>query len=263
MKGFFGEHLYRLYIVVLKLVITIVPTISAIMVIIKQLILPLVSQEGLTNFIVILTSSIITTYFIVMIRCAIAVTLVFVILKLFNVEIWEEKLEDLENILQNKHPKLNSISRVEASFELVGILIILWFLCLHPELIAAYQIENGNLMPLTSLFNQNVLAFYHPLILGVYGFGFLLGSLKLLIGQWSIGLAVGNLVYKGGAFLLLSSMLINQSLFNKEFFITLMPFTTLNLMDYWSGISYMTLIIVAIVTFFEVISPFIKALRSV
>ena len=80
MKDFFGEHLYRLYIVVLKLVITIVPTISAIMAIIKQLMLPLVSQEGVTNFIIILTSSIVTTYFIVMIRCAIAVTLIFVIL---------------------------------------------------------------------------------------------------------------------------------------------------------------------------------------
>lgn len=114
--------------------------------------------------------------------------------------------------------KQNDISRVKTCFEFLGILLMIWLLCLHPEFIAIYRIDQGELTAVTPLFNEMVLSFYHPLILAVYGVGLILSCLKFIFVRWTMALAIGNLIYEVGGFLLLNCLLMNRSLFNEQFF---------------------------------------------
>ena len=66
--------------------------------------------------------------------------------------------------------------------------------------------------------NSSVLIFYHPMIIAVYSVGFILSIGKLLIRRWSLGLAILHFVYKAGVCLLLCFIIMNQSVFNPEFF---------------------------------------------
>ncbi len=262
MRDFFGEYLYRFYLVVLKLVLTIVPAIAVIMEVIQKFMIHPIHQRGVVGFIKILTFSITVTFFKVAVVCAIWVTIIFLVLKVFQIKIEPEKVEGLEHLVHRNKDNIKSISRLESIIELIGILFIIWILCLHPEVISIYRINEGELIAYPPLFNTNVLEFYHPLILSVYGFGILFTILKLLIGQWSIGLSIAHLIYKIGGFLLLSCMVINSGLFNEAFFAFLFPFTDFNLLDYWSNISYITIAVAGICTFFEIISPFSKIFKS-
>ena len=55
MRDFFGEYLYRFYLVVLKLVLMIVPVIAVIMEVIQKFMIHPIHQRGLVSFIKILT----------------------------------------------------------------------------------------------------------------------------------------------------------------------------------------------------------------
>lgn len=262
MRDFLGENLYRFYLVVLKLVLTIVPMIFVIMEVIQKMMIHPDYQLGIVGLITMLTFTIAITFFKIAVSCTIWITITFLILKILKVNISLENVKELENLVYRSRDNIRSISRIESLIELIGILFIVWVLCIRPEIISIYRFDEGELVAQTPLFNTDVLVFYHPLILGVYGFGFLFTIVKFFTGQWSIGLSIAHLIFRLGGFLLLGFMIINRGLFNAAFFQFLFPFTEFNLLDYWSNISYITIVVAGICTFFEIVAPFSKLLKK-
>lgn len=258
MRQFFGDYMYRLYLSVLKLVLSIIPTIAVILGFINQFF----HQSGVNTiqFISVLTFVIIRIWINVVISCTVCVTIVFLLLKFCQIEIGEERVETFENIFKQSK---NSISRGETIIEIIGMLFLLWLLCFRPQYISTYSLKGGNLTPLTPLFNSSMLSFYHPIILAVYGIGILLAIGKLILGKWSIGLSIVHLIYKVGACLLFCLLITNQSLFNPAFFNQLFIGRSFEVMDYWEPFSKVMMIGMVMVTCFDVINPFSKIIKSI
>lgn len=262
MRQFFGDYMYRFYIAVLKLVLTIVPIISIILVVLNQFFYQNDYPVNSIHFFSMLLFLIIKTWINVVISCAFWVSAVFILLKVCHIEIGEQKIESLEHLF-NQSKTSSSISTTETVLEMLGIMILIWFLCFKPEYISSYTLHDHQLTPLTPLFNSSVLAFYRPMILAVYGVGFALGIGKLLTGRWTICLSIFHLIYKVGACLLLCFIIINQSVFNPQFFEQIFIYMPQKIMLHWDIFSKVMIAIIAGITFFDVIKPFSKIIKEI
>lgn len=254
--------MYRFYLCVLKLVLAIVPTITVILALMSHFFQNKNQQLGSLQFVSIELLFIITTWIRVVISCAFSVTAVFFLLKICRIEVGEDRIELFEGFINRKKTS-NFISVSETIFELIGIAFLTWLLYFKPEYIATYQISNSGLTPIVPLFNNSLLTLYHPMILAVYGFGFILAIGKLMVGKWSIGLSIAHLIYKVGVCLLFCLLIANQSVFNPNFFEQLFIHSSLDFMVYWGLFSKVMMIIMVVVTFFDVMTPFSKLIKEI
>lgn len=243
MKEFFGESLYRLYRVILKLVLSIVPTLSMIVVFIKQLINFNFMVEGILSQLISLSVHLIIAGVQSVIFCLIWTTIVFSLLKLCSFPVDNIDIDSLEDNLVKKQKKSRMISGSDCFFNMIGILFLVWLFCFQSQWIASYQVIDGKFQMIEPLFNESVLRTYHPLIFMIYGGGLLYYGCKLMLGKWSVKLLILQLVYKVAACSLFCAMLLNQSLFNERFFTTLFSFSNLNWTIDWYVFSRVLMII--------------------
>ena len=262
MRHFLGDYTYRFYLVVLKLVLTIVPTISIVLVVLNLFFYQNDYQVNSIQFFSMILLVILRNWISVVISCIFLVSAVFVLLKICHVEIGEEKIESLEHLFKRSKTS-SSISMIETILEMLGIIFLVWHLYFNPEYISSYSIKDNRLIPLTPLFNSSVLIFYHPMIIAVYSVGFILSIGKLLIRRWSLGLAILHFVYKAGVCLLLCFFIMNQSVFNPEFFEEIFIYPPQKIMLHFDIFSNVIIAIIIGITFFDVIRPFSKVIKEI
>lgn len=101
------------------------------------------------------------------------------------------------------------------------------------------------------------------MIIAVYSVGFILSIGKLLIRRWSLGLAILHFVYKAGVCLLLCFIIMNQSVFNPEFFEEIFIYPPQKIMLHFDIFSNVIIAIIIGITFFDVIRPFSKVIKEI
>lgn len=247
MKGFLGEQLYRLYKVILKLVLTIVPTVLMTITFFVQLAHFEFGLEGIFSQIIGLCIHILITLIHALIISFIWVTVVFFLLKICSFPIDGIDIDSLENLVLKRDKNHGYISKSDCLFNMIGIVFLIWLICFQPQWIASYHVLNGQLQIMEPLFNVSVLRGYHPLIFIIYGFGLLYYWCKLMLGRWSFKLLIFQLVYKVSACFLFCMMMLNQTLFNERFFTTLFSFSHSNWTIDWY-VSSRVLIVISVVS---------------
>lgn len=233
MRDFFGESLYRLYRVILKLVLTIVPTVLVAITCFTQLAQFEFTVEGILPQIISLCIHMTVSLIHAIIVSFIWVTVVFFLLKICSFPIDKVDIDSLERLVSKKESRDIIFSKNECIFNILGILFVLWLVCFQPQWIASYQVVDGQLQVIEPLFNEQVLRDYHPIIFIIYGYGILYYMCKLMIGKLSIKLLLLQLIYHVSACFLFCFIMLNQSVFNERFFTTLFAFSHLNWTPDW------------------------------
>ena len=237
MKKFLGDSLYRLYRVVLKLILSIIPTVTMGIFFIKQLILFNFKSEEIVLKVAKLSTGLIVVAIQSMICCLVGLTIIFILMRLCSFPSHQINVDSLENYLFNKRERSRLISHSNSCFNMIGIVVLVWVLCFQPHFIASYQVVDGTFQMVEPLFNESVLRNYHPLIFTVYGLGLVYYGFQLRLDKWSFNFMMLRFVYKVSAYLLFCAMLLNQSLFNEQYFTTLFAFSHLNWTMDWYVLS--------------------------
>lgn len=237
MKKLLGDSLYRLYRVVLKLILGIIPTVTLGIFFIKQLILFNFTSEGIVLKLTKLSTGLIVVAIESILCCLVGLTIIFILMRLCSFPSHRINVDSLENYLFKKREKSRLISHSSCFFNIIGIIGLVWMLCFQPHFIASYQVVDGTFQMIEPLFNKSELQNYHPLIFMIYGLGLVYYGFQLRLEKWSFNFIILKFVYKISAYLLFCAMLLNQSLFNEQYFTTLFAFSHLNWTMDWYVLS--------------------------
>ena len=120
MKEFLGEQLYRLYKVILKLVLTIVPTVLVTITFFVQLAHFELGLEGIFSQIIGLCIHILIALIHALIISFIWVTVVFFLLKICSFPIDGIDIDSLENLVLKRDKNHGYISKSDCLFNMIG-----------------------------------------------------------------------------------------------------------------------------------------------
>lgn len=162
-----------------------------------------------------------------------------------------------------------AIKRSEAIVGIVFSIIGLVFILFSNHLIGVYIIEGDNPIVIPFL-NAEAVANFLPLIVFIVALGVLKECLKLIVGKWTMKLAIYNLLLNGMTLILLTWLLNDQSIWNPGFLHELTQYSDLNPQDeayltveqIWDQAGRGIIIGFTIVLIIDTITAFTKALKK-
>lgn len=254
-----GPAFYQSYLSILLLVVGIGAAVSLVFTVLDWIISG-PSFDNLFGFILQLIASI----FNGVIQGAFWVTVVFVVLERNGVNPSElpvfRKDGSLSAALKQPVSDPRRISRAETLFEMIFLLIFTALFYYRHQLIALYTNLDGNLERTSLLVNEQ-LQYYMPFILALAAVNFVVLIFKFIWRRWNVSLAISNLFYNLLAGLLAVVMLLDDKLFNPEFFAKLnqMLGNTASSAQQWPATTIRVLIAVIILTsMWDALEPFLK-----
>lgn len=215
-----GPELYDTYIMVLKLVSTIVAVVVGAGIFIGTIVDPMV--DG--NVVSIAAESIgkvVGTTFNVVLQAMFWVTISFVINermqgdeKGFSFLNQKWSIDDLPTKPRSEKRK---ISRGESIFSMACTIVFTTIFWVRPELIGMYIKMDSGQMELTSLFHVERLRVYFVFIILLAVVEVIIFTWQMIGGYWTIPLAIGNTIHNIAACILVIIMFSDKSLINNEF----------------------------------------------
>lgn len=266
-KFLIGPSLYDNYIVVLKLVLSIVAIVFA-TISIFEVVMKSPTNEGLFILSLNVIVNIIESVMVGLIQGALWVTIVFVVLE--RVGINEGKLpyvkkkwtpDDLNKI---DMPTKGKISRGETIFSMFCIIFFTSLLTLRPELIGIYYKGEGGFKQATPLLDANRLEVYIPAILLLAVFALCILVWKLISLRWNLSLGVTNAIYNLSVIILMYTMVKDETLINEMFFSKFANFVNLSvseLMIQWDRGTTIFALVFIIISIIDSVMGFVKAIK--
>lgn len=155
------------------------------------------------------------------------------------------------------------ISKGEAIFGLVWTIIWILILLFSEHLLGWYETVDGELVLQASLFNQEVLKTYIPLLIALAVLEISLAGLKYMMGKWTYHIAIFYTIQSAFVIAILYKMLYDTTLYNSDFierFNLLFEKSTNGTLP--SGIIAITLAVIILISVYDCIFAFYKAYKT-
>jgi len=215
-----GPGLYDKYISVLKLVTSILITVSVVAALLEGVVTPTV-YGGLVNSSFEVFANMIGAAIEGVMQGFLWVTIIFVLLERSGMNEGQmpfaKKKWSPDDLPKSPGTNNRKISRGETILSMVSTVFFTGLLYFKHELIGVYWKGDGGLFLITPVFVEQRLETYIPIILTLAVLQYIILIWKLIPIQWNKLLAIANIVCNIASCLLLVVMIRDNSLFNQEF----------------------------------------------
>ena len=234
-----GPELYDRYLSVLKLVLSIVPIVSAMIALLEGMSSAPVNSESFD-----LLSETFANMFSAAIEGAtqafFVVTLVFIVMErkgVRNKDLMRKKWS-IDDLSKSEVSKKQKISRGETIFPMFFTVFFAALIYYKPQYIGWYALKDSVLTLKSSLFVLDRLQDYLPSIMLLVVVQLTIHIFKFIYMKWNLPIAIANTGYNVGMSILSCVMVADQSLFNPSFklqFAHLANTSLSNMNSLWSG----------------------------
>ncbi|MFB7641603.1 HAAS signaling domain-containing protein [Peribacillus butanolivorans] len=258
-----GPRYYDVYISLLKMILPIAAVISLIA-LIGENVFGDIGEKTIIEVVIMLTGKGIAGIISTGIQVFFWLTLLFAILERTDTSKDQMPLtkslkrwtpEDLKHIPNISKKKV--IPKIEIFGSLLAISIFAAVYFNAANLLGVYEGRNNGLIFVTPSFNQEVLNSYWPLIFCIIFLGVILAIYKLLVGQWTLKLALINAIYQLLSTITFIIIISNPNLFTHEFITYISNLFSIN--EWKSSIYWGVILIDVFFTVLESYKGFRKA----
>jgi len=162
------------------------------------------------------------------------------------------------------------IKRGEAITGIVFSVLVLVFIIFSNHLFGVLVFDDGKLNKVIPFLNIENISQFLPYVYGIIGLGLLNECIKLIIGKWTVKLAIYNLILNIVSLGLMAIVILNPEFWNPTFMHELSQLDELSpqsegyevVNKIWNGGRGSLLVIIALVTIIDTISGFVKAYKK-
>lgn len=259
-----GPALYDRYLSVLKIVMMIVPIVSAMIALLEKLMETTVAT-GLVNFLIETFADMVSSAFQGAAQAFLWVTLGFVIMERQGIseEIFSKAKQkwSIEDLKKGSASQKNRITRGEMMIAMFFTLFFTAIICFKPELIGWYTLKNEDFILVEPVFVTERLNDFLPAIVFLALIQFGIHVYKFIKKRWSFPLATINFAYNTAISVLVTVMVLDKSLINRGFIAQFAELTKTS-MSQWSKLTWVVAAVFIFGCTIDSIVGFVKSKKS-